>query len=125
VKISELDGVKVAAFGDDDFGNPHMLEDAFEHLIGSLGKRELVADLSRVGSVTSLGVAVIVAAQGIAMIHDTRLAFAGVRPRVRKILDMVGVDKTLSLHSTVDDALAAVKGKSPAGTGGGNAKEGG
>ena len=125
MNISELDGVAVAAFGDEDFGNPHLLEDAFEHLIGSLGRKPLVVDLSRVESVTSLGVAVIVAAQGIAMIHDTRLAFTGVQPRVRKTLDLVGVDKTLSLHLAVDDALAAVKTQPRPGTGAGNAKEGG
>ena len=109
MRTSELDGVAVAAFNDEDFGNPHLLEDAFQHLIEGLGRKQLVVDLSRVDSVTSLGVAVIVAAQGIALIYQTGLAFAGVQPRVRKTLDLIGVDKTLSLYHTVDDALAAVR----------------
>ena len=112
MKLSELDGVAVAAFSDEDFSNPHLLEDAFQHLVEGLGRRQLVADLSRVRSVTSLGVAVIVAAQGIALIYETDLAFAGIQPGVQKVLGLVGVDKTLSLYHTVDDALAVVRKRS-------------
>ena len=59
-------------------------------------------------SVTSLGIAVIVAAHGIALINKTALVFAGIQPKVRDILALIGVEKTLVLCGSVDEAASAL-----------------
>lgn len=53
----------------------------------------------------SLGVAVLVTSQGLALIHGTKIAFTGVQPRVRRMLRLSGADQVLSLHETVESEL--------------------
>jgi DNA-binding NtrC family response regulator len=62
----------------------------------------LVVDLSRVGSTMSLGAEVLIPAQGLAPIHGTRIAFAGVRPGLRRVLELSGADRVLALYDVVD-----------------------
>ncbi len=107
--VRERDGVGVAKFTARDFGNPSLLEDTFQALISRLGRRTLVVDLSEIQETMSLGVAVLVAAQGLALIHKTRLAFAGVNPNVTKLLALVGADKALTLFDTVEEAVASMR----------------
>ena len=109
MQVSRLDGVSVAVFGDDEFGSPALLEDNIEHLIDRSRHRKLVLDLSRVQGLTSLGVALLVAAQGMAMICHTRLALARVQPGVRRSLKLTGTDSILSLHDTVENARLALR----------------
>ena len=108
MRTSERDGFFVVVFTDDDFSNPDLLEDVFERLIERREVHRLVADLSRVKAVTSLGVAVIVAAHGIALIHKTPLVFAGIQPKVRDILALIGVEETLVICDSVDEAVSAL-----------------
>ena len=109
MKMSKRRGVDVAAFDDDDFTNPSLLEDAFQRVIEHSKHGELLVDLSHVYSLTSLGIAVLVAAQGIALIYETTLAYVGIQPRVRKLLAQVGVVDALPLYDTVDEALEALR----------------
>ena len=69
----------------------------------------MVVDLSDVRNTVSLGVAVLIAAQGLALIHETRLAFAALSPGVKKLLAMTGADKALKIFDTVEDAIGWVK----------------
>ena len=75
--MSSHNGIGVAELSNEDFRDPNQLEDAFQGLMRDLPKRRLVVDLSKVESIMSLGVAVLVAAQGLALIHKTKIAFAG------------------------------------------------
>ena len=108
MRMSDHDGVGVAELTNDDFRDPNQLEDAFQGLMHDLPKRRLVVDLSKVESIMSLGVAVLVAAQGLALIHKTKIAFAGTQHGVRKILALCGADKAIDLHETVDGAILAL-----------------
>jgi anti-anti-sigma factor len=108
MQVSKLDGVSVAVFGDDEFESPSLLEDNIEHLIDRSRHRKLVLDLFRVRALTSLGVALLVAAQGMAMICDTRLALARIQPGVRRSLELTGIDSVMSLHETVENARRAL-----------------
>ncbi len=108
--VDDHHGVEVARFTAKDFGNPSLLEDTFQTLVSSLERRKLVVDLSEIENTMSLGVAVLVAAQGLALIHKTRLAFAGVRPEVVKLLALTGADKVLTTFETVEAAVESMRG---------------
>ncbi len=111
MRLSKHDDVSVAVLDEDEFDSPSLLEDAVERLIEYSEHKTLVINLSRVQSLTSIGVAILVAAQGLALIHDTRLSFACIQPRVRHLLEQIGVNRVLSLHDTVKDAILALHGQ--------------
>ena len=107
--VEERDGVPVAKFSGEDFANPSLLEDTFQALVSHLKHREGGDDLSDVRNTVSLGVAVLIAAQGLALIHETKLAFAALSPGVKKLLTMTGADKVLKVFETVEDAVGWVR----------------
>ncbi len=107
--VVERDGVPVAKFAAKDFSNPSLLEDTFQVLISTLKHHKVVVDLSDIDSTMSLGIAVLVAAQGLALIHKTKLALAAVSPGVGKLLAMTGADKVLTVFDTVEDAVKAMQ----------------
>ncbi len=107
--VVERDGVPVAKFTAGDFNNASLLEDTFQVLISTLKRRNLVVDLSEIQSTMSLGIAVLVAAQGLALIHKTKLAFAAVGPDVTRLLALTGADKVLTVFDTVGDAVRAMQ----------------
>ncbi len=112
--VEERQGVPVAKFTAEDFGNVYLLEDTFQALISKLDHRRVVVDLSDIHTTMSLGIAVLVAAQGIALIHKTKLVFAAVSQGVKKLLAMTGADKVLTLYDSVDDAVRAMREESVA-----------
>lgn len=112
MRMSERGGVGVAELSGEDFENPALLEDAFQNLMEGLKRRKLVVDLSGVESIVSLGIAVLIAVQGLALIHKTRVAFAAARPNVLKLLGLVGADKAMQLFPSVDDAVRSLNGSS-------------
>jgi anti-anti-sigma factor len=108
--VDEQHGAVVAKFTAEDFSNPGLLEDTFQALVAGLKRRKLVVNLSGIDDIKSLGVAVLVAAQGLALINKTELVFAAIAPGVMKLLKMVGADKVLTTFDTVDDAVNSVRG---------------
>ena len=110
--VEENQGVPVAKFTAEDFGNVYLLEDTFQVLISTLDHRKVVVDLSDIDTTMSLGIAVLVAAQGIALIHKTKLVFAAVSQGVKKLLALTGADKVLTLYDSVEDAVRAMREES-------------
>ena len=108
--VEERRGVAVAKVTAEDFSNPSLLEDTFQTLVSRLKGRKVVVDMADIESTISLGIAVLVAAQGLSLIHETELAFAAVSPKVKKLLAMVGADKVLKSFGTVEDAIDALQG---------------
>lgn len=98
----------MAEVAQEEFSNPWLLEDAFQSMIKGMKERTLVVDLRNVESITSLGIAVLVAIQGVAIIHRSRVLLAGVRPGVRRWLDLVGADQILEIYDTVEKALESL-----------------
>jgi anti-anti-sigma factor len=96
----------VVEFEQDDFCNPWHLEEAFEQLMDNLKHHRVVVDLSHVQSTMSLGIAVLVAFQGLALIHGTPISFAAVRPGVSRLLGLSGADRVLTVFDSVDAAFA-------------------
>jgi len=93
---------------DEDFRNPWLLEDMFQRLMGKLKRGKLIVDLTGVKTTMSLGVAVLIAAHGLALIHKTRIVFAGVQPGVRRPLELAGADQIITVYDTMDEALRAL-----------------
>lgn len=98
----------VAEVAEEEFQNPWLLEDAFESMIEGMKDRTLVVDLRDVESITSLGIAVLVAIQGLAIIHRSRVLLAGVRSGVRRWLELVGADQILEIYETVEEGLKSL-----------------
>ena len=109
MRIREREGIVVVEVSQDEFRDPELLEKAFQGIIERLKRSEIVIDLRNVLYVNSLGVAVLIAAQGIAMVHRTRIAFAGVQPDVRRVLGLTGIDQILATYDSAEDALRALR----------------
>ncbi len=106
--MHKLDDAYVMEVRDEDFRNPWLLEDMFQRLMGKLKRRKLIVDLTGVKTTMSLGVAVLIAAHGLALIHKTRIVFAGVQPGVRRPLELAGADQIIAMYGTMDEALRAL-----------------
>ena len=104
-KLGEICVMEIRA---EDFRNPWFLEDTFEHLIAHLRRGKLIMDLSKVRTTMSLGVAVLIAVHGLALIHKTRIVFAGVQPGVRRPLELAGAGQIITTYDTIDEALRAL-----------------
>jgi anti-anti-sigma factor len=68
--------------------------------------RLLILDLSEVGFCDAAGLAVLIGTQRRATPLDIALRLAAPRPQVAKVLHATGLDRGLSIHSTLADALA-------------------
>jgi anti-anti-sigma factor len=106
-------GALVVDVGQDEFQDPALVEKAFQHIIEKSDVGTIVIDLARVSTMTSLGIAVLIAAQGIAMLHRRRMAFASVQPSVGRALDLLGVSHILSLYDSTAKALCTVNASPP------------
>ncbi len=105
MRIRTRDDVILIQVGAEEFGDPARLEDAFEHIIKNLQRRPMVVDLTPVKYIPSLGIAVIMAIQGLSQLRRSRVAFAGLQPAVWKSLQTVGVLDLLSIYALVEEAL--------------------
>lgn len=75
MRIRERTGALVAEVASDEFRDPVLLEEAFQRIIEKLRLSTIVVFLGNVPSITSLGIAVLIAVQGVAMVHRRRIAF--------------------------------------------------
>jgi anti-anti-sigma factor len=105
MRIRTRDDTVLVQVGPDEFGDAVLLEGAFERIIENLQQRPMVVDLSAVGRIPSLGIAVIMAVQSLAQLRRSRVVFAGLQPSVRKSLEVVGVLDLLSTYDLAEEAL--------------------
>ena len=92
--------------GDLDFRSAPRLRRSLDHLPMAPGS-VLVVDLSGVGHCDSTGLAVLVMAHRRTRAADAELALAGAGADLGRALRSVGLDQVLTLHDSVDQALAA------------------
>lgn len=72
------------------------------------GMRDLVIDLSKSESLTSIGVRALVIIHKMLSTDDGRhLKLAGVIPPIREMLQIAGVTQFLEVYDTVDEAVAS------------------
>ncbi|HLF73717.1 MAG TPA: STAS domain-containing protein [Anaerolineales bacterium] len=111
VEISQMQGrIPVTVFQLQDrvnLGNYAELEqtarEAYEN-----GTRDLVIDLSKTPSLTSIGVrALVVIHRMLSTDRARHLKLAGPIPYIREMLDVSGVTQYIEIYDTVDDAVAS------------------
>ncbi len=95
----------VAVAGDIDVYTAPQLDEALTAL-NDAGKNTIVVDLSGVEFLDSTGLGVLVKALKRTREQGGSLAVVAVQDRITKVFRITGLDAAISLHSSVDDAIA-------------------
>lgn len=109
------DGVRVIAVrGELDLGTAPNLEDPLEEAIAS-GDASVLIDLSECEFIDSTGIAMIVRAwqrldSGANGEGSGRVVICSYNDQVRRVLEITGLELSIPIHSTRDEALAALRG---------------
>ena len=111
IKISQAQGrVPVTIFQLPErvnLGNFGQLEDAAKETYNG-GMRDLVIDLSKTVSLTSIGIrAIVVIHKMLAVDSKKHLKIAGPMPYLLEILDISGVTQYIEIYDTVEEAVAS------------------
>jgi anti-sigma B factor antagonist len=73
------------------------------------GKTRIVVDLTDAAFMDSTALGVLLGALKRLRVRNGALAIASEQPTILRILEVTGMNQVLDLHSTADDALAAVE----------------
>lgn len=111
VQISQAQGrVPVAVFQLQDrvnLGNFAELEQAARDAYDN-GMRDLVIDLSRTPSMTSIGVrALVIIHKMLSTGGGNHLKLAGPIPAIREMLQIAGITQYIEIHDTVEEAVTS------------------
>lgn len=111
VEISQVQGrIAVTVFQLQDrvnLGNSSELEQAARSAFDG-GMRDLVVDLSRTPSMTSIGIrALVVIHKMLAVDSAAHLKLAAVIPPIREMFDIAGITSFIEIYDTVDEAVAS------------------
>jgi anti-sigma B factor antagonist len=87
-------------------GESKQLDWAVDSLV-SEGKKKVIFDLSKVTSVDSTGIGIIVMSAGKLKKAGGQLRVAGAIPHVEEVLKMTNVDQIVGLHSTTAAAATS------------------
>jgi anti-sigma B factor antagonist len=71
------------------------------------GERSIVLDLTPTDFLDSLGLGIVVAIWKRVLVHGGAFAVVCPEPRLRRVFGVVGLDRILPLHGSVDEALGA------------------
>jgi anti-sigma B factor antagonist len=74
------------------------------------GDRDFIIDLQHVGAVDSAGLEALTALQRQCEEQLGMACFCGPDPVLRKIFELTRLDRSLALHDTAQEALAALRG---------------
>jgi anti-sigma B factor antagonist len=77
----------------------------------STGSDQLVVNLDKVGFLDSVGLGVLVGGLRRVRAHDGSLDLVCTQQRILKILKITGLTEVFSIYETVDQAIAATKGR--------------
>jgi anti-sigma B factor antagonist len=77
----------------------------------STGSYQLVVNLDKVGFLDSAGLGVLVGGLRRGRAHDGSLDLVCTQPRILKILKITGLTEVFGIYETVDQAIAATKGR--------------
>jgi anti-anti-sigma factor len=103
----------VSVGGEVDLGTASQLNDTALDALREVSPN-LVLDLAGVTFMDSTGLKVLLTISRRAELADGSFAVAGATRSVRRVLSLTGLDQTFALYDTVEDALAATSGTSPA-----------
>ena len=77
----------------------------------SQGSYQLVVNLDKVGFLDSTGLGVLVGGLRRVRAHDGSLDLVCTQPRILKIFRITGLTEVFGIYETVDQAIAATKGR--------------
>jgi anti-sigma B factor antagonist len=100
----------VEVHGDIDITTAPVLTGELKALLDQGGHQHLIIDLGVVEFLDSTGLGVLIGAQKQAAAQGGSVVLVCTNPRLLKILRITRLHKVLTIHPTVDDALAQVTG---------------
>ena len=107
----DRDGIEVVdAEGEIDIATAPRLRDLLIDLV-SQGNYQLIVNLDQVGFLDSTGLGVLVGGLNRVRAHDGSLDLVCTRERILEILRITGLTKVFGIHQSVDQAIAAKKGR--------------
>ena len=107
----DKDGIEVIDVeGEIDIHTAPRLRDLLIDLV-SQGSYQLIVNLDKVGFLDSTGLGVLVGGLKRVRAHDGSLDLVCTRERILEILRITGLTKVFGIHDTVDQAIAAQKGR--------------
>lgn len=92
--------IRVAIHGDLDLKTADPLRDALDKLIDRYRDKTLVLDLSEVDFVDSSGLGVILGRYRRLSTSSRTIALVGVKPSVRAVLELAGIDSIMSVSDS-------------------------
>jgi anti-sigma B factor antagonist len=105
------DGIEVVDVeGEIDISTVPRLRELLIDLAGQ-GSYQLIVNLDKVGFLDSTGLGVLVGGLNRARAHGGSLDLVCTRERILKIFRITGLTKVFGIHETVDQAIAATKGR--------------
>jgi anti-anti-sigma factor len=111
---SEVDGVRVVAVrGELDLSTAPELEGPLEDAVAA-GNASVLVDLTECEFIDSTGIALIVRAwqrldRGANGEGEGRVVLCSYNDQVRRVLEITGLELSIPIHSTRDEALAALR----------------
>ena len=107
----DKDGIEVIDVeGEIDIYTAPRLRELLIDLV-SQGSYQLIVNLDKVEFLDSNGLGVLVGGLKRARAHDGSLDLVCTRERILKIFRITGLTKVFGIHETVDQAIAATKGR--------------
>jgi anti-sigma B factor antagonist len=105
------DGIEVIDVqGEIDIYTAPRLRELLIDLVGK-GSYQLVVNLDKVGFLDSTGLGVLVGGLKRVRAHDGSLDLVCTQQRILKILRIAGLTEVFGIYETVDQAIAATKGR--------------
>jgi len=111
VQVSQVQGsIPVTVFQLQDrvnLGNYKQLEASAKEAYDN-GMRDLVIDLSKSDSLTSIGIrALVIIHKMLSTENGNHFKLAGVMPPIRDMLEVAGITQFIEMYDTVDEAVAS------------------
>jgi len=105
------DGIEVIDVGGEiDIYTAPRLRELLIDLVGK-GNYQLVVNMDKVGFLDSTGLGVLVGGLKRVRAHDGSLELVCTQQRILKIFRITGLTQVFGIHQTVDQAIAAMKGR--------------
>ena len=108
---SRKDGIEIVTVeGEIDIYTAPRLRELLTGLV-SRGSYQLVVNLDKVGFLDSTGLGVLVGGLKRVRAHDGSLDLVCTQQRILKLLKITGLTEVFGIYQTVDQAIAAAKGR--------------
>lgn len=88
------------------------LKNQLRNLVTRQGRQRLLINFTDVEYINSTMVGTFVGVQHLVLNRGGELAFCCIRPRLRRIFDLIGASKILAIFDSEEEALAHLRGSS-------------